>query len=190
MNKNFEILSLIIRERRAIYPQFFEKGQIEDQLIYSILENGRWAPTHKKTQPWRFKIFKEDELGRLSEFLGQYYKETTLSSEFSEMKMKKAGEKAIQSAIVIGLCIERSPETVIPAWEETAAVACAVQNIWLSCTSLGIGSYWSSPSAIKKLPEYFGFHEGIECMGLFYMGWMKKDYQGEGVRKSLEEILL
>ncbi len=190
MTEKFKILSEIIKERRAVYPQFYEKVAISDDFLAQILELSRWAPNHKRTEPWRFKIFKNEGLDELSKFLESDYKSSTSTENFSELKMKKAAEKPLQSAVVIAICIERSPESVIPAWEETAAVACSVQNIWLACSSLGIGSYWSSPGAIKRLPQYFNFKEGIECIGLFYMGWMKKGLELNSERKPLEEFLI
>ena len=47
----------------------------------------------KKTEPWRFKIFKGERLKDLSEYMGTYYKENTEESKFSEMKYKRDNEK-------------------------------------------------------------------------------------------------
>ena len=44
------------------------------------------------------------------------------------------------------------------------AVACAVQNMWLSCTTLGIGSYWSSPKSIIEAKEFLGLDENEKCI--------------------------
>ncbi|MBK8450676.1 MAG: nitroreductase [Saprospiraceae bacterium] len=188
MNQKFTILTEVIRSRRAIFPQFYESGQISDDILDSILENARWAPTHKKTEPWRFVIIKNEKLQDLSNFLGAFYKSKTTDETFDPIKMKKAGEKALQAACVIAICIHRSPETLIPAWEETAALACAVQNIWLSCASLDIGSYWSTPEAIQSMNLFLNLDPNESCLGLFYMGWSK--YQPPAsIRKPLSEIV-
>ncbi|HRI33999.1 MAG TPA: nitroreductase family protein, partial [Saprospiraceae bacterium] len=60
MNNTFNIISEIIRNRRSISPQFYKVGKIPDELLMSILESARWAPTHKKTQPWRFVVIRND----------------------------------------------------------------------------------------------------------------------------------
>ncbi len=187
MNQKFQTLTDIIRSRRAVFPQNYEPGQIADELLNAILDNARWAPTHKKTEPWRFVIITKDKLKDLSDFLSGHYKNKTTPENFDPIKMKKAGEKPLQSAAVIAICIHRSPETVIPAWEETAALACAVQNIWLSCTALEIGSYWSSPNAIYVMNEFLGLGENESCLGLFYMGWTKHETKATN-RKAVEEI--
>lgn len=188
MNQKFTILSEIIQSRRAVFPQFYEPGQIPEDLINSILENARWAPNHKKTEPWRFVVIKDQGLIDLSRFLENSYKNRSTSENFDSVKMKKMGEKPVQSAAVIAICIHRSPESLIPAWEETAAVACAVQNMWLSCTALEIGSYWSTPDAINEMKEFLNLEENESCIGLFYMGWCKKEIP-QTKRKNLNEFV-
>jgi nitroreductase len=71
---------------------------------------------------------------------------------------------------VIAICMKRHQDTV-PEWEEIAAVAMAVQNMWLTCTALGIGSYWSTPNAIEHLDEPLNLAHDERCLGLFYMGY-------------------
>ena len=55
-------------------------------------------------------------------------------------------------------------------WEEVAAVACAVQNMWLTTTAYDIGAYWSSPGYIKDIGPFLKLAEGERCLGFFYMG--------------------
>jgi nitroreductase len=145
---------------------------ISDEIILNILENANWAPTHKKTEPWRFKIFKGESLRDLSEYLGKYYQEHTDKLKYSEIKYKKTIKKPLQSACVIAICMQRTPGDFIPEWEEISAVACAVQNMWLSCTALGIGSYWSSPKSILEAKSLLRLKENERCLGLFYMGYI------------------
>ncbi|MBK9271017.1 MAG: nitroreductase [Saprospiraceae bacterium] len=171
MNVKFELLSEIIRTRRSVFPNQYKPGLIPERLIDQIIENAIWAPTHKKTQPWRFVRIKEEKLVVLSAFLSDYYKNNTPPDQFSELKWRKAGEKPLQSAYILAICIERSPADLIPSWEETSALAMSVQNIWLSCTALGIGSYWSTPVAIKAMGPLLGLRDTEECLGIYYMGW-------------------
>ena len=57
----------IITSRRSVLPKDFEAGKIDDQIIWQILKNANWAPTHKMTAPWRFKVYS----GKGLEFLGK-----------------------------------------------------------------------------------------------------------------------
>ncbi len=190
MNDAFQQLSQIIRQRRAVYPSMYRKEAIDPQIIHLLIDNARWAPSHKLTQPWRFVILTEAALSRLSKILSDYYRQHTPVEIFSESKYKKAGERANQSACVLLICIERSVESIIPAWEETAAVACAVQNLWLSASVLGIGSYWSTPQAIQTIPALFSLPPSWECLGLFYMGWLSQTPDNIPTRNEVESITL
>jgi len=169
---NFAELSEVIKSRRAVSPPMYLDKPISDETILSILENANWAPTHKKTEPWRFKIFKGDKKTELGEYLGNYYKKHTPPEKFSENKYQRTKKKSLKSACVIAICMYNDPNVSIPEWEEVAAVACAVQNMWLSCTTLGIGSYWSSPQSIIQAREFLNLDEHEKCLGLFYMGYM------------------
>lgn len=177
---DFEKLSEIIKKRRSVYPEMYKEQEIADEIIYQILENANWAPTHKKTQPWRFKIFKGASLEKLGEFLSENYKKMTPEEDFSPMKYKKTKQKPLKSACVIAICMQRDPEKKLPEWEEKAAVACAVQNLWLSCHTLGIGGYWGTPGAIHFAEEFLNLENGESCMGFFFMGYMKEaEYKSE-----------
>lgn len=187
MNRDFETLSRLIRNRRSTFPNTYNPGLISDALIHLLITNAVWAPNHKKTEPWRFILIRDNKKIELSEFLSAYYRSTTSADAFDELKMKKAGEKALQASAILAICVHRSPESHIPAWEETAAVACAVQNLWLSCTALQLAGYWSTPKAIGSMKDFLGLNEVEECLGLFYLGW-PTGQPPSSTRKSTEEI--
>ena len=41
----------LIRRRRSVFPAQYKTQPIADDLLKRILEAGRWAPTHPKTEP-------------------------------------------------------------------------------------------------------------------------------------------
>lgn len=186
MSITSEQVTELIRRRRAIFPSTYNDKPIEKRVIEEILENANWAPTHRLTEPWRFKVFVGGGLERLSTYLGNFYKNNTPSDKFSEVKFKKTQEKPLQSSCVIAICMQRDPEEKVPEWEELAAVACAVQNMWLSCTAHGIGSYWSTPEAALRAGEFLNLKEGERCLGLFYMGY-HNEATLPGKRQPVEE---
>lgn len=144
---------------------------ITDTELQQILENAIWAPTHKMTEPWRFIVFREKGLARLSDWLSSRYRQhSTEKGDYSEVKEEKFRQRPLQSSCMLGICLHRDPAERLPEWEELAAVACAVQNIWLSCTAYGIGCYWSSPGFVVGSPDFPGLQAGWTCLGLFYMG--------------------
>jgi len=80
--------------------------------------------------------------------------------------------------------MQRDPLESIPEWEEIAATAMAVQNMWLCCTEQGIGCYWSSPGLIQYMDEFLPMEEGEKCLGFFYMGY----YEGELPERTRKPI--
>ena len=176
------MLAETIKNRRAIYPDAYNQEPISKTEVTQVLEAANWAPTHRRTEPWRFKVFhSEDSRNKLSTFLGEAYEKSV--DKPSAFKRKKMEQKAIQSGCAIAICMQRDPEESIPEWEEVASVAMAVQNMWLTAHSLKIGAYWSSPKLIAFFGEHTPLAEGERCLGFFYMG----KYHGElpqGTRKS------
>lgn len=163
-------LNELIRSRRAIFPPMYDGTPILKEQILTILENANWAPTHKHTEPWRFKVMTGDALIKLSEFQGEFYKQHTPSDKYSEIKYKKTIQNPLKSACVIAICMLKDPGETVPEWEEIAAVSCAVQNMWLTATAMGIGAYWSTPNAIHAADDLLNLKEEEQCLGFFYMG--------------------
>jgi len=176
------MLAEIIKNRRSIYPDVYSNQPILKTELEQILEAANWAPTHKRTEPWRFKVFHSEEARtKLSVFLGEAYVKSV--EKPSDFKQKKMAQKALQSGCVIAICMQRDSEERIPEWEEIASVAMAVQNMWLTAHSLDIGAYWSSPALINYFGEHIPLAQGERCLGFLYMG----KYHGElpeGTRTS------
>lgn len=175
----------IIRKRRSIFPEVYIEKTIPDTIVEEVLENANWAPTHKRTEPWRFKVFRGEARQKLSNYLASWYKENTPPEKFLEKKYQKNKAKPLQSDCVIAICMQRDPKESIPEWEEVAAVACAVQNMWLTCTAYDIGSYWSSTKSMLQANEFLNLQEGESCLGLFFMGYYEMR-EIPGRRKPIE----
>ncbi len=159
-----------IDSRRAIFPQYFNDEKISHEEIEFLLEMANLAPSHKLTQPWRFKVIMGAALPRLGKFMAEYYKQSESSDQFQQRKYDKAIRKCEKSQAVILLCLQRDPKESIPEWEELAALSCAVQNLWLAASALGLGGYWSSSKVIGALDQFTSLEEGERCFGLFFLG--------------------
>jgi nitroreductase len=170
MEQSVEVINHIIRSRRSIFPPSYIQKDIPEEILLTILENANYAPTHKLTEPWRFVVYKGESLNKLAGFFTERYRTVTPPEAFSQARYDAAGEKVLKSNVVVLICAELHPEK-LPEWEETAAVACAVQNMWLTATAYGIGSYWSSPAILDLLAKFAGIPENQKCLGLYFMGY-------------------
>ncbi|WP_316768122.1 nitroreductase [Pedobacter frigiditerrae] len=167
---NYEVLSSIIKSRRSIFPVSYIQKEIPVAVIEQILESANYAPTHKLTQPWRFVVIRKQAKTRLGITLGDLYKSTVLTHQFLQKKYNSFSEKTNQADCILAINIQFHPNE-LPAWEEIAAVGCAVQNMALTAEALNVGAYWSSPPLIDNLGDFLGLAENEKCFGLFYMGY-------------------
>ncbi len=161
----------LIKNRRSIRPvQYDQTKIIPDEVIATILEAANHAPTHRMTQPWRFKIVRGAAKERLAEFFTEDFKNNVPLDQQSDIKIKKASENVEKSSCVILIVMQHHAD-LLPEWEEVASTAIAVQNIWLMCSALGVGAYWSSPGIIKRLSGFAPIAENEKYLGVFYMGY-------------------
>jgi len=163
----------LIKNRRSIFPKTYIDKPIPKEIIEQVLENANWAPNHKLTEPWRFKVFTGASLELLGGALADIYKANIPEEKYQERKFKKLQTNPTKAGCVIAICMQRDPKESLPEWEEVAAVACAVQNMYLTCTAYSLGSYWSSPGIIKypAVGKFLKLKEGEKCLGFFYMGY-------------------
>lgn len=181
---NFESISQLIKQRRAIFPPSYTGREIPKALLVELLECANSAPTHKLTQPWRFVVFREGGLPRLADELAAQYKSNTPPPQFMQKKHENTREKVLRSGAVIAIVVSYSG--AVPQWEELAATACAVQNLWLAAAAAGIGGYWSSPGTIRHMGDFLGLDENQECLGFFYMGY-HEDAPRQGNRQPVAD---
>lgn len=164
----------IIRSRRSIHADEFTGETIPEALLHEILTNATWAPTHKMTEPWRFVALQGSHLQKFGRHLAAYYKEyyrQKMSPQQFQEKYNYLLKYPLQAGCMIAVILVRSEHIAIPAWEEIAAVASAVQNMALTCTACGLGSYWNSSDGAISYVSSLGLKANEQSLGLFFIGY-------------------
>jgi len=189
MKYNLSEITDLIRSRRSLSPEQFSPRKVHREQIELVLTNATWAPTHGLTQPWRFKVFTEEGLERLAELLPDMYRKHTPPESFKQVKFDRLKERLQRVSVVIVVCMERDQSEKIAELEEIEAVACAVQNMYLTCTAYGMGAYLSTPGFIytDSMKTALGLGEKDRCLGLFYMGYPSGEWP-RSHRKPLEYV--
>lgn len=167
MNKA-EVLKEIVAQRRSIFPKDYTDTEISQEILDEILHSATLAPNHKRTKPWRFKVFRGEEKSRLASEMQAIYRATQPEQLFLEKKYNDIGFKINKADAVVSIVVNFSG--MVPEWEEIAAVSMAVQNMYLTCTAQEIGCYWSSPKLVDHLRDSLTIEENQKCLGLFYLG--------------------
>ena len=188
MEYHIEEINRLIRNRRSVFPQQFVAGKhIPDEIVHQILENATWAPNHGHTEPWHFVVFAEEGLKRLASFQSELYKESA-GEKFKDASYQKLQVNPLLASHVIVICMKRDPNKKHPEVEEIAAVACAVQNIYLSVTAYGLGGYWTTGGITynEKAKPFFGLKDDDRVLGFFYLGYVAIA-SPDSKRKPVEE---
>ncbi len=138
-----------IRERRSI--RMFKTDPVEPEKIEAILEAGRWAPSGKNTQPWRFIVVesreKREELGRL---VTQMDMVRTAPVTIAVLLDTTAGYDRVKDLQAIGAC---------------------AQNMLLAAHSLGLGACWIGRVKDEQVEKVLGARDHEELMLLIPVGY-------------------
>lgn len=166
-----KVLKEILEQRKSSYPKDYSGEKIADKVVQKILDSTEFTPNHKRTKPWRFKVFREEGKAKLAMALAKASQIST-NTEFSEKKLKSIEEKFSQTDTIVSVSVNYSGK--VPQWEELAATAMAVQNMYLTCTVHKVGCYLSTPKEAEYLKDFLNLDENQMCIGLFYMGKLKE----------------
>lgn len=185
-----EQVSELIRHRRSVYPPQYSGQIVERFIIEEMLENANWAPTHARTEPWRFTVYVGDGLKQLAEFQSELYRQlSSQAGNYDEKKYYKLSQKPLLCSHVVAIGMRRDPKQRVPEVEEVAATACAVQNMQLTAAAYGIGCYWGSGGITywEEAKPFFGLGSADRLLGFLYVGVPKVDPRMEGQRGAVRE---
>jgi len=182
------LFNRLARNRRSVFPDQFDAGKpVDDVIINEILINACQAPNHGRTEPWQFTVFSGEGLKMLAEFQSNLYKDLA-GENFKEATYAKLKQQPLKASHIIAIGMKRSSLKNIPEIEDIEAVACAVQNIYLSVTAYGLGGYWTTGGITYKeeAKSFFGLEAADKLLGFFYIGQVAVPSVG-GSRSPLEQ---
>ncbi|MBX2922363.1 MAG: nitroreductase [Chitinophagaceae bacterium] len=174
MQYDVGVINHLIRNRRSVFPDQFETGrQVPDETIEEILINATWAPNHGRNEPWLFTVFTGEGLQKLADFQSSLYK-AEAGDGFNDAAFTKLQKQPLKASHIIAIGMKRGMNRRIPEIEDIEAVACAVQNIYLSVTAYGLGGYWTTGGITYKdsAKSFFGLGEEDKLLGFFYIGYV------------------
>jgi nitroreductase len=174
-------LDELIQGRRSHFVKEFNGLPVPEDLIARMLENARWAPSHKLTLPWRFRLFEGAEKTALCNAMEQYYLQNTPAESFDERKLSKIRTYAFKVSHIISIGFE--PSGKVPEWEELAATAMAVQNMYLTLTDHPhAAGYWTTGNGAGSdfMKQQTGLPDNAVQLGFFFVGMVdEKRYEAE-----------
>ena len=145
----------------------YDPVEIPGSDIEKILDAGRFAPSGKNTQPWRFVVVesagKKEELAKLAPQAGMI---ATASVTLAVLCDRDAGYDELKDAQGIGAAIE---------------------NILLAVHSLGLGACWMGRTRNAEIERVVGARACEELMALIPIGHPAES-SNDASRHPLETI--
>ena len=164
--------------------------EVPEEMIGTLLENANWAPSHKQTEPWRFMVIGGNDRVFFADKIDSALEELSQNGIFvNHQKAAKLKENLVRVPVTIAVIMQRDLAERIPEWEETAAVAMAVQNMWLTATELGLAGFWSTPEFTPLLGPILGLNESQRSLGFFHVGFPALDFPSPGRGPWEEKIM-
>lgn len=162
-----------IVNRRSIKPADMNGRIIEKETIAQLLELANYAPTHGRTEPWRFVVYAHESKNKFCADHASLYKTHTDPEKFTTAKYDKLVSQGDTLSHIIVVYMKRSVGNSIPAVEELAAVSAAVQNMLLGAAALDIAVLWSTGGMTHHpaMKTYLGLGDEDVVMGLLLMGY-------------------
>jgi nitroreductase len=151
-----------IRARRT-HKQYGSEP-VPEHVVRELLDVARWAPNHKLTNPWRFRLLGPETRARIE----------ALAGEKEAAKLRRAPTLVLATAVL-------SDDPVL-AEEDLLATGAAVYAVLLAATGRGLASYWRTPAeAFSTLAP------GEHLVALIHLGPPQSDPPVKG-RAALDEV--
>jgi len=191
----------VFRNRRSV-KEYLPK-EVSKEVLFRILEAGRWAPSAHNAQPWRFIVIQDSATKqRLAKAMASRWNEDMgkngVPKEQRESLIKASVERFENAPIIIIACstMENMDEYLDDRRKKNEyvmavqSVAAAIENMLLAAHGEGIGSCWFCAPLfcqdvvrkVLKIPQY------VDPQALITLGYPAEKPKSPP-RKSLEEIV-
>ncbi len=189
-----------IKTRRSIRK--YKQYEIPTEAINKIIQAGRFAPSGKNKQPWKFIVYggdaKRNLLAKMEEGLKRelsgkaYLPDSAYGLPDAHNTLRVMGEAPTLAVIINPY--GKSPFEQVTVDErvteivDSLSIGAAIQNMLLEAERLGIGTLWIGNTffAYPELAEFV--KEPGQLVGAVAMGYAQEK-PGQRERKRLEAIL-
>ena len=157
-----------IKTRRSIRK--FSSEEVSAEAIAKILEAGRWAPSGKNNQPWKFMVLDKVKKDALAEF-----------TKYSFLV------KGANKLILIFL----DKDVSYHYQKDLLAIGAAIENMLLCIHSLGLGACWMGEirNQGSDIVKALGLGENLEFEAALALG-KPSLIPSQGRRKDLKDLII
>ncbi|MBD3284892.1 nitroreductase [candidate division WOR-3 bacterium] len=159
----------IIRDRRSV--RAYRKKDIPQDVLRSVLEAARLAPSANNRQPWKFIVVRDKA------------KRKALAKAAKEQQF-------VAEAPVVIASVALEPERLMTCGVSAASVdlSIATDHIQLAAVEHGLGSCWLGAFYQEDVKKILGIPAKYKVIALLSLGY-PADQPGIKNRKAIEEII-
>lgn len=171
-----------IRARRDV--ETFGEACPPREAIARIIEAATWAPSHRRTEPWRFTVLAGDARAEMGEAVARWLAE---SGEGPEGQQNAARVRLLRAPVVLVLSQVGSPDDPVRDEEDYAACACALQNLLLAAEAEGLAAHTSTGVMVQYAgaKQHLGIEPHDRIVAYVYLGYTPADATPkQGVRRE------
>ena len=162
----FDGIARVLRERRTVHD--FTAEVPPDDLLSRAIDLARWAPNHRRTEPWHFYLLDRTSADRIVELNTELVR-ANKGDKVADVKQRRWHE---MPGWLVVTCTVSDDE--VRAREDYAACCCAVHSMSLYLWEQGVGMKWTT-GAVTRDARFFdivGIDAGLESIvGLFWYGY-------------------
>ncbi len=170
MNDKIRLLEIIKSRRNT---KNFTKEDVSRENIELLLESAVWAPNHRNTEPWRFFVVPKNSKTRHKIADGMIeLQEKESSRVLNESQKNSINTQILEAPCMLFVYSVTDDDSEITE-ENYAAVCCAIQNLQLTATTIGLGVGWSTGkvSRIENMHKILGAEESLKITGVLTIGY-------------------
>lgn len=163
--------SVLLHQRRTTLPKRLQGPGPDPAQQAEILAAASAAPDHGQLLPWRFIEVPQSQRARLAEVFAAALLERDGAA--SEPALEQAREKAYRAPwLLLAVARLRGDDPAIPPSERLLSTGCAIQNMLLLATAMGLGSGLTSGKALQSegLRRLFGLQPDEDALCFINIG--------------------
>lgn len=147
-----------IRTRRT--HKAYAPGPLERDTLDELFELARWAPNHKLTNPWRFRVVGPQALEALKQAAGDPI----------------AAAKLDRAPTLVAVSATQTGDPVLDE-EDVLAAASAAYIVLLAAHGRGLAGYWRTPGVLRTAAgrAALAVGDGERVLGLLHLGHPRQE---------------
>lgn len=161
----------IIKKRKSVRK--YREDSIPDESLHRVLEAGRWAPSGKNLQPWKFIVVQDKSL---KDKLAQAAAHQTFIAD--------------APVVIVGCgfpehCYAKMGR-YMKSWPVDVAVA--LEHMMLQACEEGLGTCWIGAFREDEVKPILNIPPHVKVLALTPLGYPEKEPVSRG-RKDVEEVV-